>query len=435
VEQKFLQALTQIPDYQNKKYLIAISGGMDSVALTYLMYKNKLDFAMAHCNFRLRGDESDEDEKFIKNWSKQLNKTLYVKKCPVNENENTQLAARNMRYAWFKQLKKEHSFDYILTAHHLNDAIETFFINLFRGTGLKGLTGIPQTNDYLRPLLAISREEIHNFIQENNLLWREDSSNSSDKYIRNKIRHKLIPVIQDISPDFNESMKNNFIRLQETQSIIEEWFEHHKQNLITDTKEGQKLSIEKWKKIKNPRSFLYYWLSPYRFSDWKTIYHLPFAQSGKVIETKNYQLVKHTNDLILLPKNTPENITSYVFYELPDIITEPEKYELQLIKKEQIDLNEIKSADKDIAYIDFDRINFPIILRKKVDGDYFYPLGMKGKKKISDFYKDEKISLPEKQKIWLFCDANNIMWIPDKRLDDRYKVNNETQRILKIKKL
>jgi len=432
VQEKFIKHIKQVPDYAQKKYLLAVSGGIDSVVLAHLLHQNKLNFEMAHCNFALRGDESNQDEEFVKKLAKQLDVPLHIKKCPVNTKENTQLAARNQRYEWFNKLKHTRHFDYILTAHHLNDAIETFFINLLRGTGIQGLLGIPENETYLRPLLDISREEIHKYAKEKQLQWREDSSNASVKYLRNKIRHNLIPEIKKISPEFELIMQRTFKHLQETNGIVLDWFEGHKKEIIKEKNEEQILDIEKWKNLKNKNRFLFQWLKNYGFSDWESIYQLPFAQSGKYHQSGNHLLLKHNNQLILSQKPASLKNDSYIFNSIPEQIQEPFAAKFEILHENQISLDEIKKAGKNILFIDFDKLNFPLIIRKKRDGDYFYPLGMKGKKKLSDFYKDEKISMTEKEKIWLFCDNKNIVWVSGKRPDDRYKINAKTKKILKI---
>lgn len=430
-----LAGLTSIPDFKEKKYLLAISGGVDSVVLAHLMVKNKLTFELAHCNFKLRGIESDMDEHFIKELSTELNVPLHLKECPVNKNQNTQLSAREMRYEWFRELHKKFDFDYILTAHHLNDAIETFFINLLRGTGITGLTGIPENEVYLRPLLNIKREEILKYANKHHLKWREDSSNSSLKYVRNQIRHNLVPAIKDLNPLFEESMRKTFSHLKETNSILEDWFEEKKEKLITRQKDDEILNIDKWKKINNKNAFLYQWLSPYHFSDWDSIYKLYLAQTGKKIETDKHLLFKHGNKLILSSKSKNIYEDVYTYQSIPSRIDQPVSLIFSIHNKDEVPFDAIKSGDNKTVFIDFDKITFPVIIRKRKDGDFFYPLGMKGKKKISDFFKDEKIPLPEKEKNWLFCDSNNIIWILGKRLDDRYKINEKTKKILKIEML
>ncbi len=431
VEKKFLNRMKQIPDYSGKKYLLALSGGIDSMVLAHLLHKNNLNVELAHCNFGLRGKESELDQAFVENFAKELNIPIHINPCPVNTNDNTQLAARRLRYQWFQHLKEKHKFDYILTAHHLNDAIETFFINLFRGTGIQGLSGIPETPNYRRPLLDITREEIMEFAIENRVKWREDSSNASDKYVRNKIRHQLIPKIKEMNPDFEQNIQKTFHHLQDTQSIIKEWFEDRKEKLVKKNGNDEILNIQDWISTPNKNQFLYHWLKNHNFSDWESIYELPFAQTGKFIENQNHILLKHGENLILGPKTKKEE-TIFVFESIPNTIQEPVAAAFDIINKEEVSLNQMKETKNSSVFIDFDKIQFPLILRKKKDGDYFFPLGMKGKKKLSDYFKDEKISLIEKEKIWLFCDNKNIIWISGKRLDDRYKVNDETKKILKI---
>jgi len=433
LENKIILELQKIPRWKQKKYLLAFSGGIDSVVLAILFKKKSLNFSIAHCNFKLRGKESDQDQAFVENFSEKHQIPVFIRVCDLsNTNENTQLAARKSRYLWFDELLKKHHFDYLITAHHLNDSIETFFINLLRGTGLKGLTGINNSQKILRPLRNITREEIKNFALENQLKWREDSSNASDKYLRNHIRHFLIPELKKTHPKIENSFLKTFSYLQQSQSVINNWFAHHKQNLIKKETSSEKLLIDKWKNLKEKNLFLYEWLFPYGFSDWKAINHLPYSQTGKSLTTKKYRLSKHQNHLILEPLPKKETPIYPIHLELKKI-NQPIELYWNILNRSDIDDKTYKQAGNDEAYIDFDLLKEPLIIKKWEKGDYFYPIGMKGKKKLSDFFKDEKMSKSEKEKKWLFCSQKNIVWIIGKRIDERYKITKKTTHILHIK--
>ncbi len=431
---RFIQRLKKIDNYQTKKYLIAISGGLDSIVLAYLFYRSGLNFELAHCNFKLRKKESDDDQRFVENFAKKYKIPLHTKICDAKKNEekNTQIAARNLRYEWFDQLKEKYHFDYIVTAHHLNDSIETFFINLQRSTGLKGLLGIQETQKFLRPLLDFTRTEIEKFAKENQLKWREDSSNASDKYLRNKIRHQIIPKFIEINPAFEKNVSKTIKRLTESNEIIQEWFENNYKKLVEIEGNIQKINIDKLLKIKHINQFLYEWLSLYDFSDWKAINELLQAQTGKFVATDKYQLLKHGNYLILHPKLNNNKQKTYLINRLENFQYLPFNINYELLNKNEIDFERIKKAKPNEIYIDYDKIKFPLILRKWQAGDYFYPFGMKGKKKLSDYFKDEKLSLFEKENIWLLCDNKNIIWVVGKRPDNRFRITENTKKILKI---
>ncbi len=435
MQNKFINRLQKIDNYQEKKYLIAISGGLDSIVISYLFYISGLNFELAHCNFKLRGKESDDDQNFVEKFAKKYNIPLHIKICDAKKNKekNTQIAARNLRYEWFDQLKEKNNFDFIVTAHHLNDSIETFFINLQRSTGLKGLLGIPENQKHIRPLLDFTRNEIEKFAKENSLDWREDSSNASNKYLRNKIRHQIIPKFIEINPSFEKSMKQTMDLLSSSNDIIKDWYQAKYDELIQMENDYYVLSLTKLKKIKHQNQFLYYWLSEYGFTDWTAIYDLPNSQTGKFVQNDKYQLTKHGNKLILNQKQEQNNKKHYQINQLDDFNLLPFGIKYVLNDTNDIDINQIKKAIKNETYLDFDKLKFPLTIRKWQAGDYFYPLGMKGKKKkLSDFFKDEKISLPEKENIWILTDNKNIVWVVGKRTDNRYRITENTKKILKI---
>lgn len=424
-----------LPFLKEKKLLIAVSGGMDSVVLLYLLKQLDYNITIAHCNFNLRADESDGDEKFIRDYAIKNNIKIFVTNFNTelfaSDNKlSIQVAARKLRYVWFEQLLQEKHLDYLLTAHHLDDSIETFLINFTRGTGLEGLTGIPQQNDnIIRPLLPFTRNEIENFAKENNILWREDSSNASDKYFRNKLRHDIIPILKSLNPAFSDSFLQTILNLQQSQSLVNDASVLVYKKIVTE-REGQKhINIDQLKRLPNYEAYLYQWLSPFGFTAWNDIYNLIDAQSGKQVLSASYRLLKNREVLILEPlKQIDKQI-----YEIEEGITEVN--EPLTIKLQTVDAIS-PDYTKNTIFVNNNLIKFPLFVRKWQEGDYFYPLGMNGqKKKVSKYFKDEKMSLSEKENTWLLCSENKVVWIVGKRADERFKADDTTNLILKIEVL
>lgn len=417
---------------KGKKLLLAVSGGVDSMILSKLLHQLKYDIYLAHCNFGLRSKESDGDENFIRKYSNKANIDLFTvrfdtKKYAKDAKLSIQLAARELRYKWFNELLAEHGFDYILTAHHLDDSLETFFINFSRGTGLDGLTGIPeQNNKIIRPLLAFSRNEIEAYARENTIEWREDSSNASDKYLRNKLRHDVVPVIKSLNNGFMASFLETLEHLQQAQSMVKDASVLVYKQVVTE-KEGQKyINIDLLTRLPNYKAYLYEWLNPFGFTAWNDINGLLYAQSGKQVLSSGYRLLKDRSVLILEPIKSNESKV-YEIAEGVSTIDLPFNMTFDFV-------NDITKSSADRAiYVDAEKLKFPLFVRRWQEGDYFYPLGMKGqKKKVSKYFKDEKMSLSEKQDIWLLVSNNQIIWVVGKRADERYKVTNKTTQILKI---
>ncbi|WP_299005829.1 tRNA lysidine(34) synthetase TilS [uncultured Tenacibaculum sp.] len=422
------------PFFKSKKLLIAISGGVDSVVLTHLLHQLNFDISLAHCNFQLRGKESDKDEEFVKNLGKKLGINTYVTRFDTNEYADsnklsTQLAARELRYNWFDKLSKEYSFEHLLTAHHADDNLETFLINLTRGTGLEGLTGIPPINgNIVRPLLVFSREEILNYAKQNNIEWREDESNSETKYLRNKIRHQVTPILKELNASVLKNFNKTIDHLKESQQIIDDKIEDITYEIISKEGDLLKINIEKLLKLSNPKAYLYQLLKPYEFREWNDVYNLIYAQSGKQILTKFYTLLKDRDFLLLLRTSEKSSIKEevYTIREENKEITVPIRLLLKRVQ-EKTDTNQ-KSI-----YVDNELLSYPLKLRRWNSGDFFYPTGMLGKKKISKYFKDEKISIINKNKIWFLCSSKNeIIWIIGKRQDRRFLPTEKTTKLLQI---
>ncbi|CAM1351207.1 tRNA lysidine(34) synthetase TilS [Tenacibaculum insulae] len=419
---------------KEKKLLIAISGGIDSVVLTHLLQQLNYDISLAHCNFQLRDEESNLDELFIKNLGTELNIPVFsiqfeTTKYSKENKLSTQLAARKLRYDWFNQLIEEHNFDYVLTAHHADDNLETFLINLTRGTGLEGLTGIPTVNkNIVRPLLIFSRKEIEAYAVKNNITWREDASNSETKYLRNKIRHQIVPILKELNPNFLKTHAKTTDFLKQSQQIVNDKIQQVANNLIIKEGDLIKINILKLLKLSNPEIYLYQLLKDYKFTEWKDVCHLIYAQSGKKVTTNSHTLLKDRDFLLLLPttkiKSTENQLFTVNFNDLK--IVNPVNLVFKNTSKSTI-------IDTNCIFVDKFLLNYPLIIRRWKSGDYFYPTGMSGKKKVSKYFKDEKLSLFDKNNTWLLCSNDDkIIWIIGKRQDRRFLVSNKTTQILKI---
>ena len=416
------------PFLQGKRLFLAVSGGMDSMVLLDLFHQLPYDIAVLHCNFSLRNEESDGDEEFVKKYCETKSIPYYIQKFDTNkfakENKlSIQLAARKLRYDWFYSQLAEKNFDYILTAHHLDDNLETFLINLTRGTGLEGLIGIPVQNDkIIRPLLPFSRAEIEHYCLDTNLQWREDSSNASDKYFRNKIRHSVVPVLKELNSNLLASFQNTIENLNQSQSLIENATNLVYEKVVQETDNQLKIDIKELLNYSNYNAYLYQWLKEYGFADWDAIYDLVTSQSGKQVFSESYLLLKDREVLILVPREDKD----LEEYEIGDALESPLKFSF-------CNVSDISNPDSNCIFVDQDALQFPLTIRKWQEGDCFYPFGMQGKKKLSKYYKDEKYSLIDKLNQWVLCSNNQIVWVIGKRQDDRFKITKNTINKLQIK--
>ncbi|MCB0465401.1 MAG: tRNA lysidine(34) synthetase TilS [Aequorivita sp.] len=417
------------PFLLGKKLLIACSGGLDSVVLTHLMNNLNFEIALAHCNFSLRGKESDGDEMFVIGFAKSLeipvfSETFDTKKFATDLKISTQMAARDLRYNWFSEILKDFKYDYLLTAHHLDDDLETFFINLSRGTGLNGLTGIPRENNKtMRPLLNFSRKEILQYAEKNNLKWREDSSNKKTDYLRNKLRLEVLPQFKETNETLLKNFHKTLQNLHNSQNLIEDYMALVYKLVVSEGEDFYKINIQKLKELPHTDALLYELLNGFGFSEWDDVLNLLDAQTGKQVFSKTHRLLKNRDEL-LLTEIFPEKINQE-FLVSAEGITFPIHLKIETSKY-------IGETEKNLIYVDSEKLKFPLKLRKWKSGDGFQPFGMNGKKKLSKFFKDEKISLNEKEKIWLLLCGTKIVWIIGHRMDDRFKITEKTKRILKM---
>lgn len=414
---------------KGKKSLIACSGGVDSVVLTHLIKNLNLEIALAHCNFSLRGEESDGDEQFVVALAENLDvpvfsETFDTHKYADEQKVSTQMAARTLRYNWFEEILSNFSYDYLLTAHHLDDDLETFFINLSRGTGLNGLTGIPKKNQkVVRPLLNFSREEIVDYAEANKLKWREDSTNQKTDYLRNKLRLEVIPQFKET----NENLLKNFKKTQDnliaSQNLIDDYMSLVYKLVISKKSDSYHLNIQKLRELPHTEELLYELLKDFGFTEWNDVSNLLDAQTGKQVLSKTHRLLKNRDELILTEVVINPIDEEYLVTE--EGISAPIKLEIEQSMA-------IGETEKNTIYLDAEKLNFPLKLRKWRKGDSFKPFGMGGSKKLSKFFKDEKLSATEKEKIWVLVDRNEVVWVVGKRMDDTYKVTQKTEKIIKI---
>ncbi|MBR9847247.1 MAG: tRNA lysidine(34) synthetase TilS [Algicola sp.] len=420
------------------KLLIAISGGLDSVVLTHLCHALRLDITLAHCNFKLRGKESDEDEQFVLELGDTLGLEVFVEYFDTEtyaetEKLSIQMAARDLRYNWFFNLAESSNFDYILTAHHADDNLETFLINLTRGTGLNGLVGIPEMNDnIIRPLLPFSRGQIEGYADKNDLKWRDDSSNASNKYLRNKLRHDVIPHLKEMNPELLQNFKKTLEHLNDTADIVDESLNAVSKRAIDYIDEHQiTYKISEFKKVNNPKAYLFEMFRAYGFTEWNDVVNLLDAQSGKQVLSNTHRLIKDREHLILtdLCHTESKRMTdeeNFLINESDTIINTS----FGVLLFDEADA--VAKSSKTTIYVDKDLLNFPLKLRHWNDGDVFYPQGMTGKKKLSKYFKDEKLSLVDKEQVWLLTSEDKIIWVIGMRADRHFTANENTKQILKI---
>ncbi|AIM61812.1 potassium ABC transporter ATPase [Cellulophaga lytica] len=413
-----------------RPFLVACSGGVDSVVLAHLCAALQLDFSIAHCNFKLRDAASDADEEFVRQLALQLQKKIYVTNFNtvgyVAKNKvSIQMAARDLRYSWFAKLVKENNLETVLTGHQADDNLETFLINLSRGTGVGGLLGIPsKTSALARPLLPFTRDEIEDFAKQNNIKWREDKSNKETKYLRNRIRHKIVPELKELHPTFLQNFNNTQAYLQETSVLAEDYIKLLKNKLFVRKNGVIEVSVSKLLTYKPLKTYLYALFSSYGFTEWQDVANLLTAMSGKQVLSRTHRLVKNRENL-LLQELKEANSDVYLVNKDQETISYPIKLHFQ-------NVSEIGITNDTTIYVDKSKLKFPLVLRKREEGDVFYPFGQNGKKKLSKFYKDIKLSVVAKEEQWLLCSESNIVWVVGKRADNRFKVSTDCSNILKI---
>ncbi|MDD4754794.1 MAG: tRNA lysidine(34) synthetase TilS [Prolixibacteraceae bacterium] len=421
--------------HPGQRILLAVSGGVDSMVLLHMFEKSGFSYGVAHCNFQLRGEDSENDEELVRKHVLVHGVPSFFTKFDTREfarihSISIEMAARRLRYDYFEKVRRENNFDLIATAHHQDDLTETFFLNLSRKTGIKGLTGIKEkSRNIIRPLLFAGREEIESFARANYIEYREDFTNNELIYQRNFIRHKIIPLFHELNPAFRGNFAETINNLRAVEDVYNHTINNEREKVIIESNDRISINIRALLSLPFPQIVLYEILTDYNFNPALTeqVFMGLASEPGKRYYSRTHRLVKDREELFLIP--LPEAKDQIFYIEEGDMeLFAP--YDLSIEKINDINFEIIK--DPLVACLDFDKLDFPLLIRKWKQGDYFQPLGMNGFKKLSDFFIDEKIPLHKKEEAWILCCGSKIIWIMGYRIDDRFKITSKTKHILKI---
>lgn len=420
--------------HSDDKILLGVSGGIDSMVMLNLFYKAGFKIAVAHCNFSLRGEESDGDEQLVALVCEEKGIKLHQIKFETEryaaENKlSIQVAARNLRYNWFNSLCDDHGYNKIAIAHNRDDVAETVILNLTRGTGLKGLSGIKMVNGMvIRPLLNFSRNDIVTYAQEHLIAFHEDSSNSSVKYARNRIRHNVLPELEKLNPSAKRSIAETANHVHEAWNLVEDYLLKLKKEVVTIVKDKVLYSIPALLNEKYSKLFLFEELSQYGFS-YDTIEQVVeslHSQAGKMFYSSTHQLLRDREYFVLIERHEVEQSVVKIDKDCQSI-DNPVSLKFDLV--DRTDVLDVAN-DPFVATLDYDKLIFPLELRPWQSGDKFMPFGMANLKKISDFLIDQKISLVEKGKVYVLTSNNEIVWVVGMRIDNRFKITENTKRLM-----
>lgn len=421
---------------KNKKYLLAVSGGVDSMAMLHFFYSHNFNIIVAHCNFQLRGDDSNADEMEVSNWCKRNSVLCITKKFDTaaivqKEKKAIQEIARKLRYDFFNEVMKKYHCDYLLTAHHQDDQVETVLFRFIRGTGIKGLTGIPFCNHHIiRPMLHIRKDEILRYVLTHHIPYREDKSNAKTDYSRNKIRLEILPFLQKFFPAINNNIAHNAIRLQEANTIYEQQIAIYKKKLLTQIEHEWYIPIRKLQHQKPIHTICYELIAPFgfHFEQAQQLIDMIHSESGKYIENDNYRILKDKTFFIIASKNSLLATMVEINADEKEIATA----HFTLTINTTSSLNYVIQNNENIAQLDLSKLEFPLMLRKWKQGDYMYPLGLNKKKKIAKILIDKKIPQAEKEKVWVLESNKKIVWLVGLCIDHRYRIQNNTKEIYKV---
>ncbi len=422
---------------QNQRVLLAVSGGVDSMVMASLFIKSGIKVGIAHCNFTLRGKESDGDEEMVKRFAARhkipfypvrFSTTSYAREKGIS----IQMAARELRYRWFEEIRKKNGFDHIAVAHNLNDNIETLLINLTRGTGVAGLTGIkPSGNHIIRPLLFASRYSIETYRRKNRIKFREDISNTESKYTRNKIRHLVIPVLKEINPSVEATLNETAGRMSEVNDIMTVYISELYHKLIIRENNLLRISIKALKPFADNNTVLYelfkrFGITGNNLNDLKNIIK---GKTGIQVFTGSHRIIKNREEILIT--EPVENNTRYTIAGNLEELKMTGAF--KSVELTSIAPGFIIPADPSVACLNYEKLKFPVTLRTWKPGDFFYPLGMKKKKKLSDYLIDRKFSRFEKEKLLILESDGNIVWLIGERIDNRFRITKNTRKALIIK--
>ena len=418
------------------KFGVAISGGIDSVVLCELCAETGIDFFLVHCNFKLRGEESERDEQFVRGLAKKYGVKILVKEFDTEkyagENKlSIQVAARELRYQWFSDLHQQDKNNYILLGHHANDDIETAMMNFFRGTGIEGLTGMPLLSYHycLRPLLNNTRKQIQEFASQHHLSWVEDSSNLSSKYARNFFRNEVMPLLKKVYPMVEENLLDNIRRFKNINALYKIGVDKLKEEIFQRNASGVIIPINKLRPYQHT-SLIYEIIKDYGFGEKQVdeILKLMDSGPGRYIENEFYQVMRHRKNLIITQKQSSVQTAAAIEKDTKQLRLAGADFSLRFYSIDHLKLNKAET----VAQLDAALVGFPLLIRKWKEGDYFYPLGLRKKKKLSRFFIDQKLSMMDKEKIWIVESESRIIWVPGLRIDDRFKITPATKEVLEL---
>lgn len=429
----------QLFDPATDSVLVAVSGGLDSVVLLDVLHRLGVSVAVAHCHFGLRAEEADADEEFVRKLAKKYAVPYFAeffdtKGFAQQEGLSTQMAARVLRYQWFEQLRRSQGLDYVATAHHQRDAAETMLLNLTHGTGLSGLHGIPaRLGRVVRPLLGAAKDDLFDYVVEKHLVWREDSSNDSTLYQRNRLRHDVLPVLRELNPSLDQTLQHTAERVRGAELLVQHMVDETAQKARRDEADATYIDIRVLQATPATAVLLHELLRPFHFS-WlvtKEIVESFRAVSGKQFESPTHRLVKDREQLVI----TPKNLGGFGTHQWPEGQAELLVDGLRLTAQERAAEGYQVPKAKDVAALDLDKLKFPLTLRRWREGDWFMPIGLKGKKKISDFLIDQKVPLNLKDQVLLLTSADGkVVWVVGMRPDDRFRVTEDTQQVLELRR-
>lgn len=413
--------------HPNEKVLLAVSGGVDSVVLCHLFHQAKFDFGIAHCNFKLRGNESDGDALFVKKLAEELEVPFFeiafeTNKYVERNKVSVQVAARDLRYDWLRKIRTENDFQYIATAHHLDDSLETILYNFTKGCGIRGLHGIlPKVKNVIRPLLFSQKKEVLLYAKNHDISFREDASNETDKYARNNIRHNVIPALEKINPSLQKTTAENIQRIKETEGLFNYAITLLQKEVIEQRDEQLFIHLEKLKATPAPSTLLFEILQPYHFNNDQTSQMIDSMshQAGAIFHSPTHQVLLD-RDFFIVKKTTQSTNEHFIISKNKTSVVFPKG---QLLFEIKNTIPDFQQDEKHVAFFDLKKIKFPLTLRKWKAGDYFQPLGMNGQgKKIKKFLTDLKLNRFEKENTWVLESDGEICWIVGIRMDERFKV-------------
>lgn len=416
------------------RYLLAVSGGIDSMVMAQLFLSQNVSFGIAHVNFQLRNQASLLDEELVKDWCITKGIPYWIERADTQQyadqhHVSIQVAARQIRYAFFESIRSREQYDYIVTAHHRDDAIETLLFHFFRGTGMQGLQSIPYQNGYIiRPLLSIPRVDIVRYADAYQVPYRNDESNEKQMYTRNKIRLSIIPQLEEIFPSFLATMQKNITRFQDAAILYQETVDTHLKNLIEKRGQDYYIPLKKWNQRKAKQTLLYECLKTFNFTPDQTegVVALQASQSGSFIESQSHRIFKNRDFFIITSKQT--DAADIIL--IPENVTKVDTHDFQM-QCQKVEAKDIQfTNDLHSIYVAADLLRYPLILRKARTGDYLYPFGMIKKKKVSRVLIDAKLSMPEKERVWVLESDKKIVWIVGIKPDNRFRVQKEKDAVM-----